>query len=482
MPTQFEKNILPLARVRISTERQESPSSLNQPQNLLLLGNMLSSGQATEKDLYQISSVKQARDLFGARSVLAKQCESALASQSGATIYAKGYEDPSGGTQATSTITVSGSATSSGTLVLIGLGTRIEVGVAEGQSASDIASAISERINQIPSALYTASATAAVVTLTASHELAMMNGYGLVFVAQETSATGISLAITDFSNGVGAVDYSLETPLSDMENISITQIAVAEAPQDLVSYLESQLETRYQENDGRDGLIYSGEYRQLYSSLLAQINALNSIHRVVVDVYPKELTAWQAAADAAAVSAANARALRSNADSLSSLSISSAADYRSRDERNTLGLAGASVVFSENGIVLRYQTLLTTLKVDSDGERLSRPYSVTQFQTLGYMRWRFINDFNDRFGGRKLVQSLEKVGPEVLATSPAQLRGAAATLLRDFESRGLLDDADSLIENLQVETVDQSTVAFNIRVDAANELSSLDINLVNLTQ
>ena len=481
MPQQFSKNILPLARVRISTERQESPSSLNQPQNLLIIGNMLSSGTATEKQLYQISNIRQARDLFGARSILAKQCQAALAAQSGATIYAKGYEDPSAGTQATGTITVSGTAASSGVLVLVGLGNRYEVAVAEDQSASDVASAIAASINQSPSALVTASASGAVVTLTASHSLAMLNGYSLVFVPQETSATGISLAMADLSGGAGAVDYSLETPLSDLENVAVTQIALAESPQALVDYLETQLESRYSENDGRDGLIYYGNYRSLYSTLLAQLNALNSIHRVVLDVFPKELTAWEVAADAAAVSATNAIALRSNADSQSALAISSAADYRSRDERNTLGLAGASVLFSENGIALRYQTLLTLLKIDSDGERLSRPYSVTQFQTLGYMRWRFITSFNSRFGGRKLVQSLEKVGADVLATSPAQLRGAAASLLRDFEMRGLLDNADAVIAGLQVETLNQSTVAINVRVDAANELSSLDISLINLT-
>lgn len=154
---------LPLYWVEVDPSKAGFPT-LHQP--ALLVGQMLATGTATADIPVAVSTVAQAKDAFGAGSQLARMFAAFFANNFAHEVYGLPVVEPTAGVVATGSITVSHAPSDAGTLTLYIAGQRVEVAVGATDLVSAVATAIAAAITANSDLPVTASANAAIVTLT----------------------------------------------------------------------------------------------------------------------------------------------------------------------------------------------------------------------------------------------------------------------------------------------------------------------------
>ena len=140
----------------------------------LMVGIMTADGDAQHDVPIPIGSQSQADQHFGPGSELSRMFQSYYANNFANEVWGLPVAEPTGGTAATGTITVTTAPTSAGTIHLYIAGTHVPVNVSTTDTAGDIGQAITDAINTnytdqgTPALPVLASHTTGVVTLTAS--------------------------------------------------------------------------------------------------------------------------------------------------------------------------------------------------------------------------------------------------------------------------------------------------------------------------
>jgi phage tail sheath gpL-like len=176
-----------------------------------LVGAKITAGVGVNGTVYQIFVDGDGDRYFGKGSELALMCRAALAAarkaQASPEIYAISLAEASG-VKSTKTLTVTGPATSAGTLAMRIAGRPIFVPIASGDSATTIATAINTAIGGaaaegiLPG---TAGVASAVVTFTYATQ--GVNGEDLVITVDSTP-TGVAVAVASGVTGTGAYDIT----------------------------------------------------------------------------------------------------------------------------------------------------------------------------------------------------------------------------------------------------------------------------------
>lgn len=168
---------------------------------LVLVGNKTSAGSAVaDQDLHDIFPNTDVDALFGARSELKWMIRTAR-KVPGIRIRAIACAEASGGTAATLTITVTGTASTNGTLRFYLATKTVNVTVPAGTTAADTAALIQAAFAADPDLPCTAAVVGAVVTLTAANVGVRGNDWVCYFdPAEKPGTTAIALA------GSGAVN------------------------------------------------------------------------------------------------------------------------------------------------------------------------------------------------------------------------------------------------------------------------------------
>lgn len=154
--------------VFVEFDSSQATSGLVVGARALMIGQQTSAATVAEGSVNLVTSVDQAKLLFGVGSQLADMISFFNANNSRIELRVIPLDDA--GVAGEKEITVTGPATEAGTLALYIGGRRIVVVIAEGDSATVIAAAIAAAINANSDLLYTAASTAAVATLTARNE------------------------------------------------------------------------------------------------------------------------------------------------------------------------------------------------------------------------------------------------------------------------------------------------------------------------
>ena len=105
----------------------------------LIIGQMLPTGTAIVNEPVFVTSAADARTQAGAGSMLAAMAHKYFESDDTGTVYLLPLADPLGGTHATGSVTLTGTASTTGTFALYVGGRRIAVGVNIGDTAATIA-------------------------------------------------------------------------------------------------------------------------------------------------------------------------------------------------------------------------------------------------------------------------------------------------------------------------------------------------------
>jgi phage tail sheath gpL-like len=212
------KTSIPSSRLRPGNTQEfnykQASKGLTPTQKLVgLIGCKLASGPATAEKPYTIFSEKDGDDLFGAGSELAIMIRAAFAAankiRSQPQIIACGVLEPAGGTVATKTITITGTATASGDLEVRICGRTIRCTVTTGDVQNTIAAALKAAIDAyqaVEPLVVTAGVATNVVTLSCRHK--GVNGND-VKVDWTSGPLGVSVAIAAGVTATGVYDITL---------------------------------------------------------------------------------------------------------------------------------------------------------------------------------------------------------------------------------------------------------------------------------
>jgi len=244
----------------------------NASQQVLFVGQKVAAGSATSGALVQnILNDNAENALFGENSQLAGMIRDARAINQVTQFDAIGLDDNGSGVAATGNITVTGTATENGELVVV-VGSeknhKYSIAVSDTDTATTVGAAIEAAINGDAKSPVTAVNTAGDVALTADNDGTLGNGIGLKVTG---TVAGLSVALTAMAGGV--TDPVLTGVLDAVGSKRYQTIIWPYAD---LTVVKDFLDARFNVNNAvQDGIAITAQTDTL-SNHLSALNALNS--------------------------------------------------------------------------------------------------------------------------------------------------------------------------------------------------------------
>jgi phage tail sheath gpL-like len=116
------------------------------PFRYMLLGQKIAAGSATALTAVRVTSVAQARTLFGPGSMLAIMVEAAIASNNFSELWCMPMADNGAGVSAAGALTFGGAPTESGTISVYVGGKRVQIGATSTDTPASLATALATAI------------------------------------------------------------------------------------------------------------------------------------------------------------------------------------------------------------------------------------------------------------------------------------------------------------------------------------------------
>lgn len=406
-----------------------------------------------------VSSQAQADNLFGRGSQLAGMFKAYFANNWASEVWALPVVE--GTTAATFTATVTGTATSAGTIHLYIGGRHVPVAVASGDTATAIGTAIAAAVTADLDSYVSAVPAAGIVTLTAREKGTFGNDlrisdsyYGAV--GGETIPSGLTMAYTIPVNGAG--DPTFTAAISALGENQVEYVCMPFT--DSTSMLAWETEFGFSDT-GRWGFIRQlyghifAAVRDSYGNLITYGGTRNSPQMSVMGV---EVTAptprWEWAA---AYTAKAARALSIDpARPLQSLHLEGvlAAPLQSRfliSELNTLATYGIATqrTFVDNIPTIARET--TTYKTNLYGVTDDAYELVTTPATLAKLLRNQRQVITSKYPRHKLANDGTRFGAGQAIVTPKTIKAELVAQYRIDEFNGLVEDGANFKDNLIVE-------------------------------
>jgi phage tail sheath gpL-like len=197
-------------------------NSFTQSQRTLLIGQMLTTGQATAGELTLVTRTDEAKQLFATGSMLARMYEAARKNDPIGEIWCIPLADDGAASEATGKITITGTATESGTLSVYIAGQLVKGVVVSGDDQATIAASLITAINANANLPVTAAVNGSndnEVDLTSKWKGETANDIKLMLnyyraVGGESTPAGLTVGLTAMSGG--ATNPSLATAITVM--------------------------------------------------------------------------------------------------------------------------------------------------------------------------------------------------------------------------------------------------------------------------
>lgn len=167
-------------------------------QEVLILGQRLAEGSVNALTPTRVFSDAEAAVCFGQGSMLHRMVRAAIRAYPYISITCLALDDAAASVVATGSATLAGTATGSGvTTVQVGMD-LVQVAVASGDTAADIAAALKAQADQQPDLPVAVTAAAGVLTITARHKGKLGN---LIKIAASCTAAGLTATAAPMSGG-----------------------------------------------------------------------------------------------------------------------------------------------------------------------------------------------------------------------------------------------------------------------------------------
>lgn len=170
------------------------------PQRVLVIGPMLSTGTADPLTAVSVFSDDEAATCFGAGSLAASMAAAAIKANSYLQLDVIGIEDGDAGVKAGGAVTIQGTATKTGTLSVWIAGTQVAINVESGDKPETIIPALVAAMQQVPELLVTGAYDTENSQLTVACRTYGEWGNGITLKAS-TTTTGLTLTVVPMTGG-----------------------------------------------------------------------------------------------------------------------------------------------------------------------------------------------------------------------------------------------------------------------------------------
>lgn len=422
-------------------------------QKILLIGQRLATGTTAALTPVRIVSAAEAVAAFGRGSLAAHAFAALKAVNDRTETWGIGLADAGGATQASGTITVTGPATANGTIALMVAGKRLPIGVASGQAANAIATAIQAAIAADLDLPVTAAVAGAVVTLTARNGGTAGNDIDVrhSYYAGEALPAGVALAIVAMAGG--ATDPVLDAVWAAIGDTAFQTIILPFGTATAMASAEAEMASRAGPTRMIEGLAYAGA-RGTLGALLALGNARNSQYSSMIGAKasPTHPAAWAAAyAGLIAYHGAIDPARPFQTLAMSGILAPAIADRFTAAEREQLLRDGISTFSVAQDGSVAIERAITTYQVNAQALADVSWLDVNTPLTLAYIRDAVRLRIAARFPRHKLADDGTNFGAGQAIVTPSVIRAELIALFLDLEEAGLVEGFAQFKQDLIVE-------------------------------
>lgn len=440
----------------------------------LIMGQKLSAGTATANAAVRVTSLAQAKTLFGQGSMLAGMVDAWLNNNAFTELWVIPVADNGAGVQATGTLAFTGPATAAGTLSLYIGGKVYEVAVASGDTATEVGDAVAAAIEADADAIVNAANITGTVTLTHKHKGTVGNEIDLRLNYQDGEAlpTGIACTVTGFASG--ATNPSLTSAISAMAEVQYDVIAFPWTDATSLTAIEAELDDRWGPLRQNDGRAFAAK-NDTHSNLGTLGDGRNSPHLTIMAAYKEPKPFYEKAAAYAAVAAGSlnidpARPLQTL--TLKGMLAAKQEDQFTLSERNLLLFDGIATSFVDAGGLVRIERAITTYKTSALGAEDASYLDITTMATLSYLRYDFRNYILLKYPRHKLANDGTRFGAGQAVMTPKLGKAEAIAKFRQWEELGLVEGFDQFKNDLIVErnATDVNRLDWYLAPDLMNSL------------
>ncbi|MBI1408121.1 MAG: phage tail protein [Caulobacter sp.] len=420
---------------------------------VLLLGQMLAAGEADPLALLRVTSKQGAITAFGAASMLAQTAAVFLALNSSAEVWALPQVDDGAGVKATKTVTLTGPATGAGTLALMIAGRRVNVAVADEDTATEVATAAAAAVTAATDLPVTAGSAAGVLTLTARNAGVAGNGIDVRVNYYSDEATPPGLAVVIADGVAGATDPDIADAIAVLGDEAFDIIVMPWTSAANLTALETELADRWGPERMLDGLAITAS-RGSQGTLATFGDSRNSPYVSCIGANGAPNPVWEWAAALAAVVAQYgyidpARPFQTL--SLAGLLPPAEAARFTRAERELLLRDGVTTFTVDAGGVVTLERVISMYQEDSAGNADTAFLDLNTLLTLSYMRWSLRLRFAQKYPRHKLASDGVPVAAGAAVVTPKVARAELIAWARDLEAAGLLENVAGFKDALVVE-------------------------------
>lgn len=248
-----QNTLVPGAYTTLDTTSRVSTLPGNN-QSIAIIAQKLAAGTADENTPIQVFSEGDVVTQAGVGSVAHLMAKAALDSNRNINLTMV-YQDDAVGTKAGGSLTVTGTATASGTLILWIGNERVEIAVANTDIAADIAALINVAIGNAQNRLPVSSTVALAVVTTAARNSGTI-GNSIPMAIDDSGVTGVTVAVVQLASG--ATDPVLQDALDSLSGTDVRNIVTQWNDSTNLGTLETFLRDEAQPIEGRRRLGWSG--------------------------------------------------------------------------------------------------------------------------------------------------------------------------------------------------------------------------------
>ena len=390
------------------------------------------------------------------------------------------------GAAASGQISIEGSATSAGTVVIDLAGLEIEVTIAKGDTADDIKAKIINAVNAQINRVATASATSgSVVNLTSRWDGVLGNRISLEV---SSDVSGVAFTVTEFANGAGTPDVTdalseigtsvWETFVLDTFDYMTKSNSTISAASTLDTY-QTWGEGRWDTLTKMPALVAHGCVDDFATrTAVSDARKTDYINFFITSVGSSELPFVVAAKGLLGMlTVADENPAQNYKNVLTGLSRGDDSEQEAYTVRNQSVLKGASTNIV-NGSVAQLNDIVTFYHPDADGKYPSRRYVVDAVKLMNIVyNLRLITEADDVVGA-PLVPD-EQITTNPTALQPKTFKTWFRNLANSLGLNAIISDVDFTLDNITVsidsENSKRVNYVFPVKVSGNVEVVSGDV-------
>ena len=389
-----------------------------------IIGQKRSAGTATASTINRVTSLSEARTLYGVGSQLALMWEAYAANDPDGIVDCVSIADDAGGTAAAGSLAFTGPATAAGTVHLMIAGYYLPIGVSSGDSAATVASAVNAAINAATYLPVTSSVSTGTVTVTCRHKGTLGNDIDMRINNSpgQVLAAGLALSITQLTSG--ATDTAITDALTAIAATDYQVIVVPYSDDTNLDLVEAELLSRWGAGRGLRSTAFCG-MDDTVANLTTAGAARNSGHLCHLGFYRSPTPIWMTVAAFAGAVAKSARvhSMQPVGDhALVGVKAPAASVQFTPTERTTLNAAGIATLYADSFDVVRIGGTVSTYQTDGNGAADDTLESVNASLTLRFL----ISDMSATVRAltqdKILVADASQVSPGTPAVDPDIVR------------------------------------------------------------